>query len=508
MLEATLVVNDSEIPTYEAVQVPHDDDTPRPWWKRHQKLVYGSVGLLILGAAVAVGLALGLRNTTNDDDSSTAQLSSSSVPSLSPSQSSAPTTSFVPTLSPTQSAAPTQDRFFKLQGQGLYGKAEMDLFGGSAAMSSDGKFLAVAAGQMGNNGPGEVTLYAYNETENDYTQQGNPIVGEAAGDAFGYSVALSGDGKALAIGAPFHQERLGQVKVYMWNETAADYTQVDTFYGELTEDSFAEQVVLSSDGSTLAVGASGNDLNGENSGQVKVYRFDEAALSFKQVNGTLNGENQDDRFAYALSLSADGDILVVGAPGHDANGVETGQAKIYAWDEESLGYKQIDELYGSKSNNKFGWSVSLSADGETLAVGGLFANAVGAPFNDEESDQAGQVYVYKWDDENYKQIGQTLNGDRNRDDFGASISLAADGETLIVGAPMNDGNGFQSGQAQVYALDDAGNFTQLGESLYGVDENNYFGGPVVISSDGKTFAVGAIGNNGFSGIFQVFIPEE
>ena len=116
MLEATLVVNDSEIPTYEAVQVPHDDDTPRPWWKRHQKLVYGSVGLLILGAAVAVGLALGLRNTTNDDDSSTAQLSSSSVPSLS----AAPTMSFVPTLSPTQSTAPTQDRFFKLQGQGLY----------------------------------------------------------------------------------------------------------------------------------------------------------------------------------------------------------------------------------------------------------------------------------------------------------------------------------------------------------------------------------------------------
>ena len=64
-------------------------------------------------------------------------------------------------------------------------------------MSSDGKILAVSAGQMGNNGPGYVTMYKWNETLLDYEPFGETLTGDAAGDGFGYSSSVSEDAQTL-----------------------------------------------------------------------------------------------------------------------------------------------------------------------------------------------------------------------------------------------------------------------------------------------------------------------
>ena len=500
ILEAMRVEDDTN-EVYEATEV-----TERPWWKKN-RYIYGGMGLLV-GAALALGLSLGLNGGSSN------KLTEDLSPTQSP----------YPSLSPTSSSAPSPVIYFKQLGQDINGKEGMDLLGGSVSMSSDGKILAVSAGQMGNNGPGYVTVYKWNETLLDYEPFGETLTGDAAGDGFGYSSSVSEDAQTLVIGAPFHDmngENSGHVKVYMWNETALSYNQVgDTLYGTNKGDTFGEVVATSADGKTVVVSSTGGDANGEDSGQVTLYKWDENASNYEQVD-TLLGDAAGDSFGYSISLSSNGKTLAVGSPFKDvqtnglSSGSTKGQVKLFVWDDESLNYRPAATLSAEKTH-QFGWSVSLSEDSSRLAVGLLDLGGTSS-FNDENVDTAGKVMVYELNLNEellqYKQLGE-LSGDFNKDDFGASVFLDADGKTLVVGAPKDDKNGIQSGSAKVFEWDEATlSYTQLYDSaVYGEGPDNYFGGPVSIARDGKTFAVGAIGNgkNGpYSGQLQVFsIPSE
>ena len=123
------------------------------------------------------------------------------------------------------------------------------------------------------------------------------------------------------------------------------------------------------------------------------------------------------------------------------------------------------------------------------------------------------MILYNWDENSlqYQQFGNTLKGDKNKDDFGASIFLSDDGYTMVVGAPMY---GFENtGQIKVFQWNEsATDYVQLYDSIFGDSFSNFFGGPVSISGDGSVFAAGAVGNsdNGpFSGKVQAYeIPVE
>ncbi|KAL9182002.1 hypothetical protein ACHAXT_012345 [Thalassiosira profunda] len=516
ILEATLVPEEPEVPVYDAVRVNEQAEAEaaaednRSWWEKHQKnapYIGCAVGFVVASVALVVGLSVGLQNPDGGDaDASEPEVSFGKTPSAAPSE----------------SLAPTPDLYFPSLAR-FNGDAPGDLNGGSVALSANGRTVAVSSGQLGNGGPGYVDVYSWNETLSEYAPRGERLVGDAAGDAFGYSLDLSDDAQTLVIGAAFHSNSTGMATVYQWNETALQYTQFgETLYGDAVDDTFGEVVVLSSDGATLAVSASGKDIESagdesgetaalENVGQVKVYKVASEGSSFEQVGEALNGEGAEDRFGYSMSIDATGSTLVVGAPGNDENGADTGSAQVYEWDAESSNYKlRSPPLYGDAGNSRYGWSSALSGDGNTLAIGALLQSAVGQPFNEANSDAAGRVYTLIWNEASsqYEQVGDVLQGDENRDDFSASISLAGDGKTLAVGSPMKDGNGIQSGQVSVFTWDEAGaKYTALGDPINGEKETNYFGGPVSLSGDGTTLAVGAVGNdnNGpFSGQLEIF----
>ena len=107
----------------------------------------------------------------------------------------------------------------------------------------------------------------------------------------------------------------------------------------------------------------------------------------------------------------------------------------------------------------------------------------------------------------WKQIGLTITGEANGDFFGYSVSLSDDAKTLAIIAP--NANNLDSGHVRVYRTDDSElGWTQIGEDIDG--EAAFSGGSLSLSGDGKTVAIGSDGNddNGNnSGHVRVFVVE-
>jgi len=152
----------------------------------------------------------------------------------------------------------------------------------------------------------------------------------------GWSVDISLDGKTLAIGAPGHgwnYDQPGYVRVYYLesNGLTSSWTQIgQDIIGEAIGDEFGWSVSLSDDGKTLAVGARNNDGNGSYSGHVRVYRMDDSSTSWTQVGEDIDGEASYDNSGYSVSLSADGTTVAIGAFGNDDNGVRSGHVRMFS----------------------------------------------------------------------------------------------------------------------------------------------------------------------------------
>ena len=163
---------------------------------------------------------------------------------------------------------------------------------------------------------------------------GQGIFGEAYYDFFGWSVDISSDGKTVAIGAPgLWNDRPGYVQVFYlesddfgssWKQLGQDIT------GDANGDQFGVSISLSDDGKTLAIGAEYNNGNGESSGHVRVYRMDDSSTSWTQVGEDIDGEASGDYSGVSVSLSADGTTVAIGAPWYDDNGENSGHVRIFS----------------------------------------------------------------------------------------------------------------------------------------------------------------------------------
>jgi hypothetical protein len=233
--------------------------------------------------------------------------------------------------------------------------------------------------------------YAQQEQQFGYrwSQRGGDIDGEAEYDYSGSSVSLSADGNVLAIGADGSDgngSNAGHVRVYDWNITAGDWSQrggdID---GETAGDWSGSSVSLSADGNVVAIGADGNDENGENAGHVRVYEWNVSAGDWNQRGGDIDGEARRNKFGTAVSLSADGYVLAIGADNHD---YYRGHVRVYEWNVSAGDWSQrFGDIDGEEYSDKAGSSVSLSADGTVVAIG--------SPGNDEYGGLAGQVHLWR-----------------------------------------------------------------------------------------------------------------
>lgn len=232
-------------------------------------------------------------------------------------------------------------------------------------------------------------------------------------------------------------------------------------------------VALSSDGSTVIVGGSG-DFSGL-SGSAWVYTRS-GSLWIQQgpkLVGT-GAAGPDPKQGSSVALSADGNTAIIGAPG-DNN--YSGATWVFTRSSGSW-HQQGGKLVGTGAEGpaQQGLSVALSADGNTAIVGGPFDNnAVGAAWVFTRSGTT-------WRQQGGKLVGSGAAGNASQ----GRVALSADGNTAIIAGP-NDAN---AGAVWVFTRV-GGAWSQRGDKIVGPGVNTGFGASVALSSDGQTFIAGA-----------------
>ena len=379
-------------------------------------------------------------------------------------------------------------------GQDIDGEALNDRTGRSVSLSSDGNTVAIGAFYNDGNGTsaGHTRVYRFGGTT--WSQLGQDIDGEASGDQSGTSVSLSTDGMTVAIGAPFNDgygDRSGHARVYRFG--GAVWSQLgQDIDGEAEGDRSGYSVTLSSDGGTVVIGATYNDGNGNIAGHVRVYRFDGATWS--QLGQDIDGATEGDQSGYSVSLSSNGETVAIGAPYNDGYGANSGHVRVYRFGGTT--WSQLgQDIDGEVEGDEFGWSVSLSSNGNTVAIG--------APYNDGNGNSAGHTRVYRFGGTSWAQLGQDIDGEAEGDLNGRSVSLSSNGETVAIGAIYNGGNGNSAGHTRVYRFGET-SWAQLGEDIDGEAEGDISGRSVSLSSNGMTVAIGAVGNDELKGHVRVY----
>jgi hypothetical protein len=321
-----------------------------------------------------------------------------------------------------------------------------DSFGASIALSDDASTLLISAitedgsatGVNGdpsdNSGNASGAAYIFSRSGNAWLQNAYlKASNTGAGDQFGFHVALNLTGNRAAIGAPF-------------------------------EDSGAS-------------GANGDGLDNSISESGAVYIFDRSVGNNWAQTAYLKSSNPgiDDQFGRSLDLSADGLLLAGGAPreASGTTGINGNQADNSAAQSGAV-YIIVDDGFDNwmqqayiKPDNTgagdlFGTGVSFASGGNTLAVGAYgeasASTAIGGDPFDNNAPEAGAVYLFDydgtsvWAQSNYVKASNTDAGDR----FGVDVALSADGLTLVVPAPQEDGASTTGGDASDNSAANAG----------------------------------------------------
>jgi hypothetical protein len=392
---------------------------------------------------------------------------------------------------------------------------QSDLFGMDVALSADGNTMAVSApwersAATGINGdqnddslPQAGAVYVFTRSGDSWSQQAyvkasntgrradeDELLGD--GDQFGFSVALSGDGNTMAIGAT-------------------------------TEDS-------------AATGVNGDQTDDSAQSAGAVYMFARTGNTWAQ-QAYVKGSNTEagDLFGYDVSLSDDGNTLV--AAGYDEDGPgrgvnvdqgngANGSGAIYVFSRRGADWRQDAYLKGSRSegNDALGFSVAISGDGSTIVAGAGDESCLVGGINPEGCDMdkpedasggsAGAAYVWVRGGDTWTEQAFIKPSNPDLQDwFAVNLAVSADGNTVLVGAPMEDSrargiNGEQqdnsateSGAAYLFTRSGSTWSQQAYIKAENADEFDEFGVSAAVSGDGRTLIIGArMESGGVAGI--------
>jgi hypothetical protein len=273
---------------------------------------------------------------------------------------------------------------------------------------------------------GLVKIYKWDGTawvQKGITQDYTTMHGRA-----GASVSMP-DTNTFAVGAPSSDHTvLGSTRVYKWNTVSWEKKGNDII-GEYPERQSGTSTCMP-DANTIGIGA----IQGKGSARVFTWN----GTSWAQKGLKILGEAYYDEFGSSIAMP-DINTIAVGAPLNDANGINAGHVRIYAWNGLAWIQKGLD-IKGSTNSDKLGTSVTMP-DPNTVAVGA----------NQRNQNSPGYVRLYKWDGTAWIQSGVDINGEINYGGFGNSISMP-DVNNIAIGAPYDSTNGLHSGKMRAFSF--------------------------------------------------------
>jgi hypothetical protein len=315
-----------------------------------------------------------------------------------------------------------------------------------------------------------------------FTQQGSKLVGTGAVGPTtwqGNSVAISADGNTAIVGGPGDSLDAGAAWVFtrsgqVWSQQGSK--MVGTGAAGTAQQGWS--VAISGDGNTAIVGGPTDDYDADDSafvGAAWVYTRSGGAWT-QQGNKLVGWDAVGDAWqGWSVAISADGNTAIVGGYQDDFN---AGAAWVYTRS-GGVWTQQGNKLVGTGAIGaaQQGYSVAISADGNTGIVGG-----------DAENFNAGAAWVYTRSAGVWSQQGGNLvgTGAAATAQQGWSVAISGDGSAAIVGGPTD--NSF-AGASWVFTRS-GGVWTQQGNKLVGSGGAGAQGTSVAISADGNTAIVG------------------
>ncbi|MCK5825157.1 MAG: hypothetical protein KAG96_07100, partial [Ichthyobacteriaceae bacterium] len=208
---------------------------------------------------------------------------------------------------------------------------------------------------------------------------------------------------------------------------------------------------------------------------------------------TITSASNGSRFGYSVSLNSAGDVVAVGDYDSDFNGNDAGHTEVFGNNNETWILKG-DEIIGEAASDLSGYSVSISADGNIIAVG--------APWNDGKSF-GGHIRIFEHVSGVWAQLGSDING-ASWDISGGNVSISADGKTVALSASTcDDGDKDRVGYVKIFNFNN-NRWNQKGSTLRGENEFDQFGNSISLSNNGNSLSVGAKNANDYKGYVKVF----
>jgi hypothetical protein len=365
-------------------------------------------------------------------------------------------------------------------------------FGYHLDFSANGNVLAVGAYE---------SAYVFTRSAGTWMRQARLESGAGGGEYFGIVVGLSATGTTLAVGAHLADfDRTGNAgKVYVFTYAEGRWVrQAELHAGDVTEQSHFGVLALSPDGDTLAVGAYSADYTRQRAGKVFIFQRSDGVWTQRAILQPKEAA-PGDCFGINLAMSADAKVLGVAAYCATTAGV-SGAGAVYVfsrtgdvWTEEV----RLESAAPAVQANA-GVRISLSADGNTLAVGEYHANNSGGP-------RAGNAYVFTRAYGAWTRQSLLQASDASPDaSFGCSVSLSGDGNTLIVGAYGSD---HEAGRAYVFTRTRNSWFERAQLRADDTVAGDNFGIRVAMTPDGATLGIGAYLANNRAGKVYTFARE-
>ncbi|HEX7312418.1 MAG TPA: Calx-beta domain-containing protein [Pyrinomonadaceae bacterium] len=356
-----------------------------------------------------------------------------------------------------------------------------NFFGVSVAVGGDTAVVG-ATGQAGISADsGRGSAYVFTRSGSAWSQQQKLLASDgAAGDAFGFSVGVSGETAVVGSRLDNVNGVGGQGSVYVFTRSGTVWSEQQHLFGvEATQrnDTFGGSVAI--EGDTIAVGSPAHEIVPGIANHGAVYVFTRSGTTWTRQQKLIHSDPAPD--ALGTSVALDGTTVVAGAPSKNS---ARGAAYVFAID-PNAGPKLVAN--DGATQDRLGYSVAVYGD---TAV-------VGAPEDDANQFQnRGSAYVYvrangAWTQQQKLLVPDPTIGDR----FGTSVAI--NGDTIVVGSPNHDTpNGDDVGAAFVFVrTGSTWTFQQKLMATGGVG-GDWFGQSVAL--DGDTAVVGAIfdGNNG------------